>query len=149
MVRVLAEREGATVSEVTAAPSGVRSLEEIAIENAVEGCVRETFGAAVAMMQGERAGDTRVRRAMKRIAPDETRHAELAWVARWVDTRLDAAGRRRVRSAREEAVQALTREAEGEPDATVSRRLGMPGARQVHRVLAELRASLWSSDSAA
>ncbi len=31
----------------------MRKLEAIAIENAVEGCVHETFGAAVAMVQGE------------------------------------------------------------------------------------------------
>ena len=53
-------------------------------ENAREGCVRETFGALIAMHQAERAGDPIIRRAMRRIAEEETRHAELAWeVASW------------------------------------------------------------------
>lgn len=62
VMRRLARRAGARVPEVQVEPSPVRSLEEIAIENAIEGCVRETFGAAVAMIQSERAGDARVRR---------------------------------------------------------------------------------------
>ena len=53
----------------------MRELEAIAIENAVEGCVRESFGALLATWQAKTAGDARVRAAMKRIARDETRHA--------------------------------------------------------------------------
>jgi len=85
VTRNLAERAGGTVSPVRLQASRVRSLEEMAIENAVEGCVRETFSAAVAMIQAERATDMKVRHAMKRIARDETRHAELSWaVAQWL-----------------------------------------------------------------
>jgi hypothetical protein len=149
VVRGLAEQEGGVVPEVEAARPGPRSLEEMAVENAVEGCVRETFGAAVAMIQARSARDSRVRRAMRRIAYDEARHAELAWaVARWVDARLDAAARRRVRQARTQAVAALVREAATEPDEMLAHWLGIPRASQARRVLAGLSASLWSDAAA-
>jgi hypothetical protein len=79
VMKKLARRAGGHVPGVQVQALHVRSLEEMALENVVEGCVRETFGAVVAMIQAERAGDARVRRAMRRIARDETRHAELSW----------------------------------------------------------------------
>ena len=146
----LAERAGARVPAVKVEPPGVRSLEEMAIENAVEGCVRETFGAAVAMIQAEQAGDLDVRRAMKRIALDETRHAELSWaVAQWIEPQLDADARGRVCKARTRAVDALAREAAQEPEASLIGRLGIPKASQAVAVLDELRATLWSGQVAA
>ena len=67
----------------------VRALEEVAMENAVEGCVRETYGALLATWQADAAGDRDVARAMRPIAEDETRHAALAWaVGRWAGARL-------------------------------------------------------------
>jgi hypothetical protein len=82
-------RHPATVCPCLCSDSPTRSgpeirLLEVAVENAVEGCVRETFGVAVAMIRAERAGDKQVRRAMRSIARDEMQHAELSWaVARW------------------------------------------------------------------
>jgi hypothetical protein len=142
----LAKRAGATVPGFSLEPVRERSLEEMAIENAVEGCVRETFGAAVAILQCRQAGDASVRRAMKSIARDEMRHAELSWaVARWLDTKLDAGGRDRVRRARSRAVEALIQGAAREPDARVAGRLGIPTAHQASVALRDLRASLWSA----
>ena len=90
----LARRAGATVPAPRMKKVAPRLLEEIARENAVEGCVNETFSAAIAAVQAACARDDRVRAAMRRIATDEMRHAELAWsVAGWIDTRLDAAAR--------------------------------------------------------
>ncbi|MGH7436059.1 MAG: ferritin-like domain-containing protein, partial [Polyangiaceae bacterium] len=63
----------------------VRPLEDIATENAAEGCVRETFGALIGIWQARFAGDPQVRRAMNGVARDESRHAALSWeVARWI-----------------------------------------------------------------
>jgi len=141
----LAEGAGAEVPTCLLAPRSVRSLEEMAIENAVEGCVRETFGAAVGIIQAERASDRRVRRAMKTIARDETRHAQLSWaVAQWLDPRLDAQARARVRRARADAIEALVQSATQEPDVTLTHRLGLPSSAQARAVLDELRASLWT-----
>jgi len=146
----LAERAGATVPACRVEPGPVRRLEEIAIENATEGCVRETFGAAIAMMQAARAGDTQVRRAMKLIARDETRHAELSWaVAHWIDTQLDAGARRRVRDARTQAARALMLDAAQEPHASLTVHLGIPSATQARAALGELNAALWSEQAAA
>jgi len=146
----LAERAGARVPRVRVERRSVRPLEDIAIENAVEGCVRETYGAAVAMIQAERSGDVRIRRAMKRISRDESRHAELSWqVAQWLSPKLNAESRRRVREAQAKAVAALVRDARHEPDARLTERLGVPGASQASAVLAELQATLWSEPMAA
>jgi len=85
-----------------------RSLEALARENAVEGCVHETFGALVAWHQARHAADGEVRRAFARLAADETRHAALAWsVARWAAGRLAPAARARVEAARHRAARAL------------------------------------------
>ncbi len=150
VTKKLAERAGACVPRVRVERRRVRPLEDIAIENAVEGCIRETFGAAVAMIQAERSGDERVRRAMKRIARDEARHAELSWaVARWIEPRLDADARRRVREAKEQAVAALQSDAAREPHESLTERLGVPNASQARALLAELQASLWSEPMAA
>jgi hypothetical protein len=47
-----------------------RSLVELALENIREGCVRETWGAACAVVQSMKATDLEVRRAMRAIARD-------------------------------------------------------------------------------
>ncbi len=128
-----ATRFGARVPPTRVAPIAPRSLERLAIENAEEGCVRETFGAAIAAVQAERACDPDVRRMMRIIAREELRHAALAWdVASWLDSRLDAAERARVDGARRSALTKLQAEMSsadagdavlGWPDARTSRAL--------------------------
>ncbi len=56
-----------------------RSVFEIALDNAREGCVRETFGALLGWALAGRARDAKVRDFYSRIARDETRHASLSW----------------------------------------------------------------------
>jgi rubrerythrin len=86
----------------------VRSLEAIALENAIEGCVRETYGALVAWRQAESALDPVVREVMQRIAEDETRHAELSWrVAEWLEPQLTEAEQTAVLTARHAAFASL------------------------------------------
>jgi hypothetical protein len=74
----LAARSGACAVVPQVALFTTRSPYDIAIENATEGCVRETCGARVATVQAKRAHDEAVARAMAVIAEDETRHAALA-----------------------------------------------------------------------
>jgi hypothetical protein len=84
-----------------------RTLADVAVENAVEGCVRETYGALLAFVEALSSPDPSLRRAMRSIAEDECRHAELAWsVHAWALPRLLPAERRRV----VEALRAATRE---------------------------------------
>ncbi len=145
LTRDLAKFLGARVRGVAAQPQTVRNLEEMAAENAAEGCVRETFGAASAIIQAKRAADARVRRAMAGIARDETRHAMLAWaVASWLDTKLDARARARVAATRDQAVQTLTREAAKDPHPSVGSQLGVPTAAEAGVLIGELGKTLWA-----
>ncbi len=145
VITKLAQLRGAEVTKVRSRPQRLRPLEAIAVENAVEGCVRETFGAAIAMIQAATARDDDVRAAMVGVGPDETRHAELAWaVARWLDTRLTPDGRARVRHALTRAAEALVKATSHGPDGDVATNLGLPGPRHALALAGELRASLWN-----
>lgn len=78
----------------------IRSRFEIALENAVEGCVRETYGALVGLIEAETATDLRLRKTMRSIAPDECRHADLAWsVHAWLMPQLTTDEANRVKRA--------------------------------------------------
>jgi hypothetical protein len=132
VVARLARRYGAAPrSRTVAERRDVRPLEEVAIENAVEGCVRETYGALVATWQGRAAADPSVARAMRRIARDETRHAALAWaVARWAEARLSRSACRRVDEARRTARASLGAELTRPNDPALVRAAGLPSARR-------------------
>lgn len=86
----------------------VRTLLEVAMENAVEGCVRETYGAVVGLIEGETSTSTSVRRAMRSVSADECRHAELAWaVHAWAMPQLSADEAREVEIAMREAIDEI------------------------------------------
>ena len=130
---------------VEIAPPRARSLEEIAVENAVEGCVAETWGALVTGWQSRTATDRAVRRAMATIAEDETSHVELAWaVAAWLDPLLEEDARLRVRAARVAAAHALAKDVDVELTAAHRETLGLPCASIARRLVEEMRATLWS-----
>jgi hypothetical protein len=140
----LARRFGAAPGPVTVEPRPVRSLEAIARENAVEGCVRETWGALVALRQSRLATAAPVRAAMRRIARDEVRHAELAWaVDAWLRPRLGRAAGKRVHDARAAAVAELSREVTHVLPAQARERLGVPCATESLALVAELERALW------
>ncbi|MFO0738868.1 MAG: ferritin-like domain-containing protein [Labilithrix sp.] len=105
----LARRHGSEVPAQRPLDFAERSLEAFAEENAVEGCVLETFGALIGLHQAEKAEDLELRRTMKRIAKDESRHGELAWdVHAWATSRLDAAARARIEIAQTRALESLS-----------------------------------------
>jgi hypothetical protein len=123
----LAGRYGAPVRAPEFTDVGIRSLEEIAVENAAEGCVRETFGALVATWQARSARDAAVAGALREVAADETRHAEFSWaLQRWVDGALDGGARSRVRAARDAAAAALWRELDAPVDPALVAVAGLP-----------------------
>ena len=86
----LARKYGATPRAPRIAPTSESpSLFAVALENAREGCVRETYGALVAHLQTTRAADPEVRACMAVIADEETEHAALSWdVAAWLESRV-------------------------------------------------------------
>jgi hypothetical protein len=139
----LARRRGARPPEARVVRQPTRDLETIAAENAVEGCVRETFAALVACRQARAAEDLAVRRAMKGIAVDETRHAALSWaVDAWAGARLSSAARRRTREARRATVEALLGEiAVGEP-ADLRAAAGLPDGDEAVRMASALFSEL-------
>lgn len=114
----------------------VRSLAECARDNAVEGCVLETYSAAVAAYQAERAQAPALRACFARIARDETEHAALARAAReWLDARLPPRERARQRRAAHEAERELALGLR-EPTSSAERALGLPTREHAEVLLA-------------
>lgn len=143
----LARRHGGSPCAPRVERRAVRDLETLAIENAVEGCVRETFGALVALAQSERASDPLVRKAMRRIAEDETRHAELSWaISEWATGALDAEQRARLRTAMDRAIDELEREVAASPPPELVDVAGLPPSLVARRLVRELRETLWQAD---
>ena len=145
-VGALARDRGAEVPRLAITPRRQRTLRQVAIENAAEGCVRETYGALVAAWQAARAADTAVRSAWGAIADEEAGHAELAWdVAAFLDTRLDADSRLAVAAARHQAAAGLAREVDVPVDEETVIALGVPGAGDARVLVAALDRRLWAS----
>jgi len=141
----LARRFGGKPPAARVAQRRSRNLAAVALENAVEGCVRETFGALVATCQARSARDAEIRRVMTRIAVDETRHAALAWaIAREIEPRLDDRTRRRIAAARARAITKLRREVTAGVSLEVARDAGVPGPERAMRMLDGLSAVIWS-----
>jgi hypothetical protein len=144
VVGALARRHGGRPQRLARTTLPVRSLVEVAEENAAEGCVRETYGALVASWQALAAAP-HIREAMRGIARDEQRHAELAWsIARWSAAKLSPGERRRVRRARTGAIEALARALDAEPPAPLVRTVGLPARAVSQKLFAAARRQLWS-----
>jgi hypothetical protein len=145
--RALAKRFGGRASRPTVEPPRARSLVEMSVENAVEGLVRETFGAALALWQARHARDSEVRRAMRRIADDERRHAELSWrVARWLHPKLTPEERDRVSREIRGAIATLRAEVSREPQPALRDVAGLPSARQAQVLLALVERHVWADE---
>ena len=138
----LARRFGATVRPRQVRAAARRDLRTLVTDNVVEGCVRETYGAAVAGYQARTSRDPIVRRAMYRIARDEAKHALLAWqLHRWAAPKLGDRG----------AVLAAAASARAELSAEAATTqpelrgvLGLPGPAAATAMLGELDARVWS-----
>ena len=135
----LAHRLGADVAPVRRSETALRGPDEVAHDNAVEGCVREAYGALVAAHQAENATSHAVRRAYRSIARDEARHALLSFAANdWLMPRLSIAARRRTDEARREGLAEFAKGLEHEPEASLHTVLGLPDATRSMDVLALL-----------
>jgi hypothetical protein len=136
-MQALARRHGASMPEVAIAPFQPRSLEAMCTENALEGCVREMFGALVTGWQARTAGDAEVRRALGPISRDELRHAELAWaVDAWAVERLTAPERERLRELRWHELSVLEQEVGSQvPPEHFVREAGVPSREQALSLL--------------
>ncbi|MBK8408712.1 MAG: ferritin-like domain-containing protein [Sandaracinaceae bacterium] len=133
----------AEMLELAALPP--RSAFDIALENAREGCVRETYGALVATHQAQRATDTRVAETLKHIARDETHHAAFSWdLAAWLTTQLSAEDRALVALERALAVArfGVAHDSGLDPDAKVA--AGLPDAETARALYVGLHKSVWA-----
>jgi rubrerythrin len=142
----LARRRGAEVTRPTCVPLPARGLREIALENAIEGCVHETWAALSAAHQARRAADPRLRAVFAAIARDEARHAELAWaIDAWLSSQLETVARAEVAAARRAAGEALVARLAAASDESTAPELGLPPARTASDLCAALGSRLWAA----
>jgi hypothetical protein len=138
LARRFGERPPAPSVEGTRDPHAADALFRLALENAVEGCVREAYGALVAAHQAAHASDAGVRNAFERIAEDEAKHAELSFALdAWLSPRLGSKERAAVEDAKTRAWQDLVAGCT-EPAPEVVRVAGMPTAARARALLRHL-----------
>ena len=132
----LAARFGATPPALQMGALPLRPLFEMALDNAVEGVVRETFSAALALHQSVHAEDPEVRAAHVAIAEEERTHAALALeLDAWFATRLDDQQRARIEAAKAGAIDALRDELDAAPSSVHRADAGLPPATQALAIL--------------
>lgn len=108
LMSTVARGYGAEPYQVRISKLRARGLYQLALENAVEGCIHETYGALVAHHQAACATDPALRQAMRQIAHDETNHADLAWqIAAWLHPKLSATQQAELARAQVQALQEL------------------------------------------
>lgn len=145
LTSALAAASGVRAERLQLEPQPLRSLFDFALDNLVEGCIREAFGAAVAQYQAGAAADPRVRTVLAGIAEDERRHAELSFrIQAWLEPWLDAGEIARLEVAARRAIVELRAEQRVEPSPSVRQSAGMPDVRAAERMIDALEASLWS-----
>jgi hypothetical protein len=145
----LARRFGGAPPRPRVARRAWPTLFEVLEDDVVEGLVGETFGALLATWQAERAGDARVRRTMRAIARDETRHAALAWeILIWGAARLGPDERDQLQRALAGALTALERRVSTAVPEAVQRVSGHPAPEAARRLVHGL-ASLVHREAAA
>jgi len=132
----LARTHGAEPEPVTVPARRKGAVFALALENATEGCVRETYAALLAHWQARHAPPGRLRRVFERIAVDETRHAALAWaIAAWAEERLSPAERRRILRAKRAEVRRLGQQLAKPTPAVLVQAAGVPVPRRHHALL--------------
>lgn len=142
----LARLRGGLPARVIVSAQPTRSLLEIALENVVEGCVRETYGALLGAHQAAYATDRALRDEMARIASDEARHASLSHdVHRWLMAQLDETERAQVYDAQREAMAQLARDCAATTlDDATREAAGLPRGERALELFDELERALWA-----
>ena len=144
LVGALSKRHGGHFAISGQRQGEVRSLEAIALDNAVEGCARETFGAMVGLYQSLHAKDPSVRAVLASVAADEIGHGSLSWALHEeLSPRLPVSARRKIREARDGALQTLTQGVLAGRSAAERAELGLPDEERLERMAATLRDSLY------
>jgi len=143
LMHAQAAAHGAQPLPVEVAPPRSRDLLAFAIENAVEGCVRETYGALDAAFRAHRAPTEALRALYAEVAVDEVRHAALAWdIAAWLQGQLSAEDIAQVQAAMGEAHRALRSALSTGDSAELTEQLGAPTPTEALAMADTLRRSL-------
>jgi hypothetical protein len=118
------------------------SLAALLADNALEGCVGESYGALVAAWQAMHAKDPEVAEVMATIAREEAMHAVLAWqILRWGAPRVDADTRKALRALVGESLGRLRESVlSARPDPSLVRIAGHPPLDVVRALLSHFDA---------
>jgi hypothetical protein len=140
-----ARRYGASMVRSESHPLPLRGRFEVALENAREGMVRETYGALAATYHASAATDAAIGRMFARIAADETRHASLAMdFGSWLEPTLRRSERAEVERAREEAASNLADVIAVALEPEVHDTLGWPRHEVARELVAQAFPASWS-----
>jgi hypothetical protein len=143
--QALATARGASSLPMPAAVRTIRPLVDVLLENTVEGCVRESYGALVALWQAHAAGDVAIRQTMATIAHEEIGHAELSWaIDRWGRTRLTDEQRAALDTAKAGAVAELARACARPRPRDLVDEVGLPAADRSAFFVHALARRLWA-----
>ena len=117
---------------------------EIALENAVEGCVNETFAAACGLWQSEYAQLDVFRQVIGHITEEEMGHAALSWdIHQWIMPQLSEVEQEQIRAAQAEAVESLVEDFKQESNPVLQQAFGLPTKDDAARLFAQLKRSVW------
>lgn len=141
---MLAKAYDAPIPRIEVEDFQLRSLYEIALENAIEGCVNETFAAACGLWQQEHAEHATFRAVIAHVTEDECNHAALSWAIHdWAMPQLTPAEQTHIRQAQAEAVDKLALNFLREEHPVVCRAVGLPETTNAARLFQQLRTALW------
>lgn len=145
LVTKLARARGTSPARVTLDPDAAKPTAfDLALENAVEGCVHETLGVAYLAHQAQHAADAELRALAEALYEEELDHASLSWdLSSFFDARLDDDQRLRLRAAQERALVDVVHEA-ARIHPEVRAAFGIPTAQTVARMVEALRGTLFA-----
>lgn len=144
LVGNLAKERGFAPRRVELAKDHESTTFELALENAVEGCVHETLGVAYLEHQRLHAEDPALRAMAEALYEDELDHAALSWdLLAFFDARLEGKERQALRKAQQRALKDVIVEV-GRIDETVRTALGLPSQAVVAELVGTLQETLFA-----
>ncbi|WP_020559812.1 ferritin-like domain-containing protein [Thiofilum flexile] len=145
MAGLLSEAYGGIAASVQVDDFRLRSLYEIALENAVEGCVHETFAAACGLWQSQQAELGVFRQVIGHITDEEMDHAALSWdIYQWIMPQLSALEQAHIREAQAEAIHNLMQDFKQESDSQIQQAFGLPAHADAARLFEQLKNAVWN-----
>ncbi len=137
----LARREGARLPTLRLQPAPEDRL-SVALHNAAEGCVGESWASLLAFWKAQNALDPELRAAYARIAEDEARHAQLSWdLHAWLMSSLSPDQQAEVQARLARAAATLPQVAEAQAR-SLPRAFGLPSPPILARIAQDFAARL-------